>query len=143
MEDPLHGSLTDAPLLETLAMTVHPSTEGTCQITITVDQRHLRSLNMLHGGVTATLLDTALGFAVMSTAGDDQHSVTTQLNIHYIRAAMLGDELRATGEIVRRGGRTAVARGEVRGRDNTLIAIATGSFQFLPKATTSPAASVP
>lgn len=138
MEDSLNDALTYAPLLDTLAMTVHPTTEGTCEITMTVDQRHLRSLNMLHGGVTATLLDTALGFAVMSTAGEDQHSVTTQLNIHYLRAAMLGNALRATGEIVRRGRRTAVARGEVRGPDNSLIAIATGSFQFLPKTASAP-----
>ena len=123
----------DMPLLETLGIEVVSNRDGTCRLALRVDQRHLRSLNMLHGGVTATLLDTALGFAVMGMAAPDEHSVTTQLNIHYVRPATRGDELVAIGEVAHRGGRTAVARGEVRRADGSLVAIATGSFQFLPR----------
>jgi uncharacterized protein (TIGR00369 family) len=119
------------PLLETLAIEALAAADGTSRLRVIVDERHLRTLGMLHGGVTATLLDTALGYAVMSLAADGFHAVTAQLNVNFTRPAANGDSLEAVGRVLHAGSKTAVASGEVRNADGDLIATATGTFLYL------------
>ena len=119
------------PLLETLAIEASEAAEGTSRLRLQIDERHLRTLNMLHGGVTATLLDTALGYAVMSLAAKGFHAVTAQLNVNFTRPAMKGDRLEATGRVLHAGNLTAVASGEVRNAGGQLVATATGTFLYL------------
>lgn len=119
------------PLLDTLAIEAVSAAYGTAHLRMTVDERHLRTLDMLHGGVTATLLDTALGYAVMSLAADGFHAVTVQLNVNFTRPAAKGGLLKAVGRVLHAGSTTAVASGEVRNADGELIATATGTFLYL------------
>ena len=49
------------PLLELLEIQPVETGEGKAVFEMVVDDRHLRTLGILHGGVTATLLDTAMG----------------------------------------------------------------------------------
>lgn len=120
------------PLLATLEIQPIAAADGESLLRMQVSERHLRSLGILHGGATATLLDTALGYAVMSLASEGEHAVTAQLNVNFIRPAGEGDLLEATGRVVHRGRQTAVASGEVRTADRSLIATATGTFMFIP-----------
>lgn len=120
------------PFLDLLDVEVGELRHGHAEISLTVAQKHLRSLGILHGGVTAALLDTALGVAGTSHAPAGHYAVTVQLNINYTRIASAGDRLTATGESVHSGSRTAVCRGEVRKDDGALIATATSTIMFLP-----------
>jgi len=119
------------PLLDTLSIEAMEASEGKSRLRMRVADRHLRTLNMLHGGVTATLLDTALGYAVMSLAAEGFHAVTVQLNVNFTRPAMNGDVLEAVGRVLHAGTQTAVASGEVTNADGQLIATATGTFLYL------------
>ncbi len=119
------------PLLDTLAIEIVEAGQGQSTLRMTVDERHLRTLGMLHGGVTATLLDTALGYAVMSLAAEGFHAVTAQLNVNFTRPVSMGEALEATGRVLHSGSQTAVASGEVRNADGKLVATATGTFLCL------------
>jgi uncharacterized protein (TIGR00369 family) len=119
------------PLLDTLSIDALEASEGKSRLRVQIADRHLRTLNMLHGGVTATLLDTALGYAVMSLAAEGFHAVTVQLNVNFTRPAMKGDKLEAVGRVLHAGTQTAVASGEVTNADGQLIATATGTFLYL------------
>lgn len=120
------------PFLELLEIEVGELRTGHAEILLTVLRKHLRSLGILHGGVTAALLDTALGIAGASHAPADHHAVTMQLNINYTRIAAEGDRLITTGESVHSGSRTAVCRGEVRNQNGDLVATATSTIMFVP-----------
>ena len=85
--------------------------EGRSRLALTVDERHLRNLPILHGGVTATLLDSALGVAASTVAPPDRLTVTAQLNINFIRPAFPGERLLATGEVRHAGRQSVVATG--------------------------------
>jgi uncharacterized protein (TIGR00369 family) len=100
---------------------------------MTVDDRHLRTLGIAHGGVTATLIDSALGFAAGTTAPPGFHVVTVQLNLNYVRPAWKGEKLIATGEVVHAGKQTAVSRGEVRSAEGALIGVGQGTFMYIPE----------
>ena len=104
--------------------------EGRSKLALTVDHRHLRNLPILHGGVTATLLDSALGVAANTVAPPDRLTVTAQLNINFIRPAFPGERLLATGRVRHAGRQSVVATGEVRCESGELVATASGTFLF-------------
>ena len=71
------------------------------------------SSGTVHGGITATVIDTASGFALRSTF-DDPESVrltTTDLSVRYVRPAR--DDVRVTADVVRTGNSMGVTRCEV------------------------------
>jgi uncharacterized protein (TIGR00369 family) len=104
---------------------------GLGRIEVTVSAQHLRNLGIMHGGMLATLLDSALGMAAGSLASADQFVVTVQLNINFIRPAWEGEHLVATGEVQHAGQQTAVARGEVRTDKGVLVGTGSGTYMFL------------
>jgi uncharacterized protein (TIGR00369 family) len=106
--------------------------KGTAVFELTIDETHLRSMGIVHGGVVATLLDSTLGCACWTLAPPNHHLVTVQLNINYIRPGWLGERLVCHSEVRHAGQMTAVSRGEVRTGDGTLVAAASGTFMFLP-----------
>ncbi|QLK27129.1 PaaI family thioesterase [Natrinema zhouii] len=71
----------------------------------------------VHGGIVATLIDTASAFALRSTFEDpaEARMTTTDLNVSYLRPAT-GD-LRATADVLRVGGSTGVTDVTVEGAD--------------------------
>jgi uncharacterized protein (TIGR00369 family) len=121
-----------APFLDLLKLGRIEAGDGRARLEFVVQERHLRNLGILHGGVAATLLDTALGVAVTTRAPADHYVVTVQLNLNFIRPAWEGETLIATGEVFHAGRQTAVARGEVRTAAGVLVASSSGTFLYLP-----------
>ena len=120
------------PLLELLEIRPVEVSDGWATFEMIVDEKHLRTLGLLHGGVTATLLDTAMGFAAVTKAPLGHHVVTIQLNVNFIRPAWESQRLLTTGEIRHAGRQTAVAHGEVQTDDKTLVATGTATFLYVP-----------
>ncbi|QFU81327.1 PaaI family thioesterase [Natronorubrum aibiense] len=71
----------------------------------------------VHGGIVATLIDTASAFALRTTFDEPATArlTTTDLNVSYLRPAT-GD-LRARAEVIRAGGTTGVTDVSVTGAD--------------------------
>jgi uncharacterized protein (TIGR00369 family) len=121
------------PLLELLEIRPLDASKGNATFEMLVDEKHLRTLGLVHGGVTATLLDTAMGFAAVTTAPQGFYVVTVQLNANFIRPAWKSEKLIATGEVQHFGKQTAVARGEIRTSENVLVAAGMGTFLYVPQ----------
>lgn len=130
-----------SPLMDGLGLRVVVE-DGHPVVRVEIDQRHLRSHNIAHGGVICTVLDTAMGAAAYSamqqrltestargaSAGGPMELVTSQLTIHFIRPAWNGESILGRGEIVHHGTKTIVVRGEVSTTDGKLIASGSGTF---------------
>jgi len=83
-------------------------------------------LGVVHGGYTATLLDTVMGYAVHSCMKAGQGYTTLELEIAYHRAPTAASgPVRAEGRIVSVGKRAAFAEGKLLGKDGQLCASAT------------------
>src|SRR5690606_13492532 len=104
-----------------LALDRREVSDGKATIYLQVMRRHLRSMEILHGGVAASLLDSGMGVAAGSVAPKNHYTVTAQLNVNFIRPAWEGEQLVTTGEVLHRGLRTAVTRGEIRTTDGQLV----------------------
>jgi len=83
----------------------------------TVDERFSISLDRLHGGVVASLLDTAATWALIAVTG--RPWVTADLRVDYIRAVPVG-RVRVEGRIVRGGKRVGKATAAIVGPEGPL-----------------------
>jgi acyl-CoA thioesterase len=120
------------PFLERLNAEPVSSARGRATWRLTVAEQHLRTHGILHGGVVASLLDTAMGRAVSTCCRDDQSAVTVQLNVNFIRPVWAGETLLITGEVRHAGRQTAIAAGEIRTASGVLVATGSGTFMFVP-----------
>ncbi|MEH7076029.1 PaaI family thioesterase [Neobacillus drentensis] len=103
-----------------------------CEITIPLHPILNNNLNIVHGGITATVLDTAMGSLANYHLPEGFGAVTNQLNIHYI-APGIGETLHCKAEIVHKGTKTMVISGEAYRSDGKKIAYATGTFFIISK----------
>ena len=120
-------------LAESMGMEITEFGEGLCVVELTVGQMHLNLGGMAHGGVHATLLDTAMGGTLISMMSKEERSATAQLDISYLNAARPGDHLVATAEVVRRGRNLAHIEGRLVTAEGELVATAKGTWAIWEK----------
>jgi acyl-CoA thioesterase len=101
---------------------------GFCTVTGRVEKRHLNINGVVHGGVYATILDTAMGGAVVSLLKDEEVTATTSLYIEFLRPAQEHAELRARGEVVRRGRHLAFVEGNLLDGEDRRLSQAHGTW---------------
>lgn len=108
--------------------------EDTCEVTIPVTPFTYNSLEIVHGGITATLVDSAMGTLANILLPEGFGAVTTNLNIHYLAPGRYG-KLTAKASLVHRGSKTLVVDGRVFSDEGKTVAHCTGSFFVVKKRT--------
>ncbi|APX26177.1 hypothetical protein Ga0080559_TMP201 (plasmid) [Salipiger profundus] len=124
-------SLTN-PLLNDLGITLSQWEEGQAEFRLMLCPRHLNRHGQLQGGVIATLLDVACGYAGIEP-GSRASAVTITLNISYVAGVSEG-EIIARGAVSGGGRRIYFSGGELRAPDGRLLATAQGSFKRVGEA---------
>jgi uncharacterized protein (TIGR00369 family) len=99
---------------------------GRVEIGLDAAEHHLNLQGMLHGGVIATLADTATGLAVRSMVPADRRHATVQLDVHYLSPGRPG-RVTAVGTTVRVGATIAYAEADVTDGRGRLLARATAT----------------
>lgn len=128
MTSALEASL-DNPLLEHLGVRLVGVDIGRCVLELDLEPRHLNRQGSLHGGVIATLLDAAGGYAgLKSPQGPLGHAVTVMLNIAYLSKVAAG-RVRAEGLVTRTGRSLYFAAAELATAEGVLVATAQGTFK--------------
>ncbi len=97
--------------------------EGRAVFTVEPAEYHYNPIGVVHGGLAATLLDSAMGCAVHSTLPAGVGYTTLEIKVNYVRAltAETG-EVRCEARAIHIGGRTATAEGRVVDADGKLYA---------------------
>ena len=107
--------------------------DGGCTVDCTVAEHHLNLGGVAHGGLHATMLDTAMGGALVSTLPKEEWCATAQLDISYLNAATSGTHLTASGRVVRRGRNLAHMEGDIVADDGSVVATAKGTWAVWSK----------
>ncbi|MFZ4450272.1 PaaI family thioesterase [Salibacterium aidingense] len=89
-------------------------------------------LQMVHGGITATLLDTSMGGAANEMVPEGCISVTMEMKINYVKPGK-GSFLRAEVKMVSKGNSTIVMEGRVYDDQSELIAYGSGTFFIISR----------
>lgn len=82
---------------------------------------------VLHGGVTATLIDTAMAFAVRTRLAIDEATATIDLTVHYLRPHISGT-VTCTARLVRAGKRIFTVSADVVNDQGKHIATAISTY---------------
>jgi uncharacterized protein (TIGR00369 family) len=117
----------DEPYLGKLLGMKKIVTDSNCEITIPISEIIHNHLGIVHGGITATILDSAMGTIASHVAPPGHGAVTSNLNIHYI-APGKGESLTAIAKVIHKGAKTIVVEGEVYTDNRKKIAHSTGTF---------------
>ncbi|WP_059104728.1 PaaI family thioesterase [Shouchella shacheensis] len=110
-----------------------PLEDGTFEMTLPIHPLIYNPLEIVHGGITATLLDSAMGALVDVQLPASKTAVTSQLNIHYIRPGT-GSLLRCVARVAHAGSKQFVVEGDVYDDREKLVAKATGTFFVIGRA---------
>lgn len=103
------------------------SVEGRSVAHVEVAEHHLNPHGIVHGAIPFTLMDTAMGGAVMSTLDDGRQCATIEMQTRYHRPAS-GGTLTATAKVTSGGRRIVHLAAETRDHEQRLVASATASF---------------
>jgi uncharacterized protein (TIGR00369 family) len=88
--------------------------EGRAVFAVEPDERHYNGLGIAHGGLAATLLDSALGCAINTVMPAGRVFTTLEMKINYVRPMRRETgEVRCEAEVLHAGGRVATAEGRI------------------------------
>lgn len=106
--------------------------EGRVDVSLELEPRHLNLVGTLHGGMIATLADTATGLAYRTVLEPGTTHVTSSLSVAFLATARAGT-VTARGTVVKRGTRFGYAEADVVDGEGTLLARASATFTVLPE----------
>ena len=120
------GELPRPPISALMDFGLAELSEGRAVFTVRPAEFHYNPIGVVHGGLAATLLDSAMGCAVHSTLPAGAGYTTLEVKVNYVRAltAETG-EVRCEARVIHVGGRTATAEGKVLDASGKLYAHAT------------------
>lgn len=120
------GQVPPPPIALLMGMGIAEIEEGRVVFTVEPAEYHYNPIGVVHGGLAATLLDSAMGCAVQSLLPAGTGYTTLEIKVNLVRAltAETG-EVRAEGKIIHMGSRIATAEGRVTDRSGKLYAHAT------------------
>lgn len=117
-------------LLRTLGIRLMEIGDCHALMAVDIDERHRNYLGGVHGGLIATLADTACFFP-RPLLPSGQAATTVNLNVSFLRPAAVGDRLTARSELLHLGRRTASLAVKVIDRQNRLVAHGTATLLLL------------
>lgn len=121
------------PFNELLGVERVAASPGAATLRLAVEERHLRSGGIVHGGVFASLVDVTLGVTASTTTPPEADLVTIQLNVNFVKATRAGEVLTSTGEVLHRGRRTIVASARVVNQDGVLVTTGIGTLMIVDR----------
>ena len=103
--------------------------EGIMRIECALDPGHANFVGLVHGGVTAALVDIAGGGAAMTLLKPGEFLLSTDLNLRFLNAAPIkGDRLIAEGRAAYADPRKVVAEVRVTTPEGLMIAHGTAAI---------------
>ena len=117
------GGQPKPPIAATLDFTLLSVAVGDVVFACTPGEHHYNPIGMVHGGLAATLIDSATGCAVHTQLPAGVGYTTINLSIDYIKAITdeVG-EIRCHGKVVKAGGRIAIADATITDAKGTVYA---------------------
>eukprot|EP00088_Acartia_fossae_P071536 TRINITY_DN9837_c0_g1_i1.p1 TRINITY_DN9837_c0_g1~~TRINITY_DN9837_c0_g1_i1.p1 ORF type:complete len:145 (-),score=11.31 TRINITY_DN9837_c0_g1_i1:981-1415(-) len=93
---------------------------GSCTLSMVLDKEHMNRGHTLHGGFSAHLVDTVTTLALMTNEGG-LPGVSVDLNMSYLKAAKLGEEIFIDARTLKKGRTLAFLECEIKNAQGDLI----------------------
>ena len=110
----IRGEIPHPPIAHLLGYQLEEIAEGRAVVGVQPAEYHYNPIGSVHGGLAATVLDTALGCAVHSVMPLGASYTTIELKINYIRPVTVETGyLRCEAMLIHAGRRMATAEGRL------------------------------
>ena len=124
--------MNSCPYYSLLSMKVREAGSGFAILEIDVDEKHRHAFNFVHGGVFASIIDSATFWAVLCSVEDQDSSlVSVDLKVNYLAPASSG-QLIAKARTIKVGKKLGYAEAEVTGENGKILAHGTSILMILP-----------
>jgi len=120
-------TIDDVPFAKLLGIEVESVEPGHAVLTMNMRAELMRNGGIARGGAVAALIDSAMAFAIVPMLGENEHSVTVDLTIHYLRPVSEGSA-RASARVVRAGKRVITVSAELFDGNKKLAATAISTY---------------
>ena len=122
------GELPPPPMARLMNIHITEVDKGRVVFEGTPEEYHYNPLGMIHGGMAATLLDSAIGCCVNSMLEAGDLYTTLELKVNYLRAITLETgRVRAIATMIHLGRTTALAEGRVVDAQDRIYAYASST----------------
>ena len=119
--------LDHVPFARLLGIEVDSVEPGHAVLSMQLRHEHMRNNAIAHGGVIATLIDSAMAIAIMALLEENERTVTVDLTIHYLRPVPEGST-KASARVVRAGRRVVTVSAELFDSEGKLAATAISTY---------------
>lgn len=127
------GALPLNTIAQTLGYDVAEAERGRVVVKLVPTEAHLNPAGTVHGGLTATLLDSCMGLAVQSTLDAGMSQTTLEFKISLVRPITPDTgPIRAEGLVLNCGRRIGTAEGKVIDDKGRLLAHGTTTCLIFP-----------
>lgn len=120
-----------APIARTFGMRLSYNEDGGAVVDLPYNPHLDHALGGIHGGVYATMLDTAGWFTAAATTDRSCWVATSEFSVHLLQPVQKSS-LRAIGQLVKVGKRQVIAEMRLEDGDGRLVAHGVGTFVVLP-----------
>jgi|LSQX01.3.fsa_nt_gb acyl-CoA thioesterase len=120
----MQNKIKDCPIYQLLGIEAQLLSPGYAEIRVAANEKHTNPIGLIHGGITFTIADSAMGNAIR---GLGINAVTVDFSASFIAAAKCGDVIVAKGKVLKAGKSLFFAEAYVYGGDN-LIGHCKGTF---------------
>ena len=126
------GELPPPPIIAALDFDLESVEPGRVVFGAEPAEYHYNPIGSVHGGVYATLLDSATGCAVHSLLPAGVGYTSLDLTVKFLRAVTVGTgRVRCTGTVTHLGSRTALAEARLTDTADRLLATAVSSILLI------------
>jgi len=122
----------DSPYPSHMAMTLDHIDMDCCTVSIRLAECHLQPYGIVHGGVVATIIDTATFWAAFLRLPEEAGLVNVDLKLNYLQSVVDG-KLIARGTCLRPGRSISYSEARVYDENENLVAHGTSTLMVLPE----------
>ena len=126
----VEAAFASVPFIHFLGLELGDVERGAATLYLDVRDELRQVRGLLHGGVTASLIDTAAAFAIISTLSEGESTATVDLTIHYMRPLLSG-RLKAHARVLRAGRRLLTVTVDIQDEAGNVAATALTTYAKL------------
>lgn len=130
----IERALASVPFAKLLGLQVESVAPGLAVMKLPIRDELKQNHDVVHGGAIASLIDSAMAFAIIPLLAENERTTTVDLTIHYLRPLTEGVATSAA-RVVRAGRRVIVVSAEVIDHQDRLVATAVSTYLRLDSGT--------
>jgi uncharacterized protein (TIGR00369 family) len=126
------GEIPVPPISKLMNMSGMEVSAGRVVFSVVPEEYHYNPIGMVHGGLAATILDSALGCTIQTMLPAGVGYSTLELKVNYVRTMTIKTgRVRAIGEVIPMGRTTAIAEAKLLDDQDKLYAFATTTCMIM------------